>query len=118
MSSFLMRYFWWQAKEAASRDRQLAKQREQILAGSPANMELSFCVSLNLALRYTDADMLSEALEIYQVRQQFLPSVYSLYRRDKPGNNAEISTACTFISSVRQDTWIAGMTGNSFDLFS
>ncbi|XP_022671699.1 intraflagellar transport protein 88 homolog isoform X4 [Varroa destructor] len=54
------------AKEAASRDRQLAKQREQILAGSPANMELSFCVSLNLALRYTDADMLSEALEIYQ----------------------------------------------------
>ncbi|OQR70743.1 intraflagellar transport protein 88-like [Tropilaelaps mercedesae] len=54
------------AKEAASRDRQLVKQREQILPGSPANMELSFCARLNLALRYTDADMLNEALEIYQ----------------------------------------------------
>ncbi|XP_028966440.1 intraflagellar transport protein 88 homolog [Galendromus occidentalis] len=54
------------AKEAVARDRQLSKQRDQILPGGQANMELSFCAKLNLALRYTDGDMLNEALEIYQ----------------------------------------------------
>lgn len=48
-------------------ERQAAKKREQLGLADSANVELTFHVLFNLAHQYTVNDMLSEALNTYQV---------------------------------------------------
>lgn len=55
------------AKEAAAKERILARQKEQITAteGISANIDLAFTVMFNLAIQYTKNEMFTEAINTY-----------------------------------------------------
>ncbi|XP_076804063.1 intraflagellar transport protein 88 homolog [Clavelina lepadiformis] len=55
------------AKEAGKKERQLVRQREQAGLSEGINLELTYAVLVNLAVQYEANDMLSEALNMYQV---------------------------------------------------
>jgi intraflagellar transport protein 88 len=55
------------AKEAGKKERQLSKHREQNNLGDQLNLDLTFCVFLNLANQYHNNRMYQEALNSYGV---------------------------------------------------
>jgi intraflagellar transport protein 88 len=55
------------AKEAGKKERQLAKQREQLNLGDQATFDLTYLVLFNLATQYQNNQMYQEALNSYGV---------------------------------------------------
>ncbi|GIY46023.1 hypothetical protein CEXT_790192 [Caerostris extrusa] len=55
------------AKEAASKERALTRQRDQLSLEITPNMDLTFSVLLNLATQYGNNEMYGEAMNTYQI---------------------------------------------------
>ncbi|GFY44727.1 intraflagellar transport protein 88 homolog [Trichonephila inaurata madagascariensis] len=55
------------AKEAASKERALTRQRDQLALEITPNMDLTFSVLLNLATQYGNNEMYGEAMNTYQI---------------------------------------------------
>lgn len=54
------------AKESIAKEKALSRQREQLATDMAPNLDLTYCVQLNLAVQYTNNEMYAEALNTYQ----------------------------------------------------
>jgi intraflagellar transport protein 88 len=55
------------ARDAGKKERQIAKQREQLNLGDQTNLDLTYCVLFNMANQYHANKMYQEALNSYVV---------------------------------------------------